>query len=140
MKNTRSYLFALFLAVSSQCSGLAHAPVALRIPLHHATNSSLHQSTKNILANFPVSGSSRAFATSIKTLSGATIKYTILNAPLNNISGQFNGALYGKASDGAAGYFGAFPAFLPFGNNPANGGTFLSNSVFNNLSNSISTG
>jgi hypothetical protein len=84
----------------SQSAVLAHAPVLLlksNISFHHANNA---------FANVPVSGSSRAFASTIKTLVGTTIKNTVLHAPLNNISGQFTGIdFYSTTSAGGTGFY-----------------------------------
>jgi hypothetical protein len=98
----------------AQISASAHAPVA---PFHLGA---LH----GLTGKLPVSGSSQAFYKSIKLFTGLSIKNTVLNAPLNNISGQFNGTLYYKYSPGLTGYYYGFPAIEAFGSNPLNNNSY----------------
>ncbi len=101
------------------------------------------KSTNKALANYPASGSSRAFAASIKTLTGATIKNTVLSAPLNNVSGKFSGTYYYSSVAADNGVFESnvvFSAYFPFGNSSFNNGAHMVTTYVGNVSNYISTG
>jgi len=114
----------------TQISASAHAPVVpLAFSHGSASISSAHTlaliHSTHTFVKVPVSGSSQAFYKSIKFLSGASIKNTVLNAPLSNISGQFNGTLYyNDTGPGLTGTFYSFPAIQAFGNNPLNNNAY----------------
>jgi hypothetical protein len=118
-------------ALSQLCAS-AHAPV---VPFSFAHG---YRAATHGFANFPVSGSSQAFAKSIKFITGTTIKNTVLNAPLTNVSGQFNAVTYYSFTSGGVGPFYNFPYSVAFGSNSLNTGSM---GVVNgtNLSNSLST-
>jgi hypothetical protein len=134
----KKLLGSLSVAVAlSQLCASAHAPV---VPFSFAHG---YRAATHGLYNVPVSGSSRAFYTSIKTLTGVTIKNTVLNAPLSNISGQFSGVAYYSVSNATSGTyqnFYNFPSVITFGSNPLNNGYLSSIPVtLTNTANSITT-
>jgi len=134
MRKLLTFTTALF--ACAQLGASAHAPI---VPVHFAHSLKV---TNHALANMPVSGSSRAFQSTIKTITGLSIKNTILNTPLNGISGQFSGVAYygyGNASVTYTNYTN-FPATSFFGPGPLNGG-FASGSQFvSSVGNSITAG
>ncbi len=134
----RSIAFAALMGWLAQAPVLAHAPVfGTLLPVHHATTSP----NIRLLSNTPVSGSARAFQASMKLIVGGTIKNTVLNAPLNNISGQLTGYDYFHYSSGfAAPYSADFPNVLAFGSNPLNNGYFNTAGINVPFGNVFSTG
>jgi hypothetical protein len=134
MKNILASFAAVF--VLSQSGAFAHAP-AFPINISHGFHS-IH-----VLANMPVSGSSRAFQTTIKSITGLTIKNTILNTPLNGISGQFSGVTYYSLNNASNGIYQNsmnLPAIAGFGANPLNNGISGQLTHITDVSNSITGG
>lgn len=126
----------------AQAKVFGHAPLTFAFPLHHGSLVTPSAHLANSFRNIPVSGSSRAFYTSIKTLTGATIKNTVLNAPLTNISGQFNGVAYYSMSNATSGtyynYYN-FSSLISFGSTPLNNGFAGPAITITNTANSITT-
>jgi hypothetical protein len=121
------------------CAQLGASAHALVVPIHFAHG---FKATNNALANVPVSGSSRAFQATIKSLTGLSIKNTILNAPLNGISGQFSGVAYLGYTNATVTYTNDFnfPATAFFGPGPLNRGYAVGDQFVSSVGNSITGG
>jgi hypothetical protein len=98
---------------------------------------------RNSIPFTPISGSSRAFALTLKNIAGASIINTVQRAPLQNLTGQLNGTAYLNFSSGAAGTYTntdfAGPYLAAFGNSNL-ATTFATTANITDVSNSFTTG